>query len=375
MPKQKFQCKTCGAILIGEDARLEHCQIHHPGTPLTRLHLFFPIEYKEINGDEPELAIVVPQKPLKSRMDRHGNVTYISKKESNAASSFDCSKVIPINVLRCPRSSATDDLFEFAVKRVADINEGKPTLLDFQTAAQWSNICFGYPGLKTYEREQYMRRIKDKFRAYFKHSGHKYGFDFEQIVRDFPQYFKGGEGHKPSKKASLEALVAAVLTELNLSQQPKNRLKYKVQKIERVDAAKHLYQLHLELGDDDMPSFYEGITIKLKVGERFYDCQGIDYDIAEEILTVRANSNVFGGFGTIYLDTTFILKALIDKLNELKDVGFAPEQPGRKFIPDFTRNVSIVQTTGFMELPVVRNLDNFQRKAHEGAIVKDISFI
>lgn len=40
MEKQKFQCRTCGAILIGEHARREHCQTHHPGTHLDRLDVF-----------------------------------------------------------------------------------------------------------------------------------------------------------------------------------------------------------------------------------------------------------------------------------------------------------------------------------------------
>lgn len=375
MGKQKYQCKTCGAILIGGHARREHCQMHHPGTLFSRLDVYFPMEYREINGDEPAPAIDRPAKPAKPKVDKRGNVTYISQKESKAVSPFDCSRVIPINVLRRPKSSSAEDLFEFAVKRVAEIHNGQPSLLDPNTTAQWSNICFGYPGLQHNERQHYMLRIKEKFGAYIKRGGFKYSFDFEQIVRDFPQYFKGGEGHKPNKDVSIEALLAAVQTEINLSQQPNNRLKYKVKKIERIDVAKHLYQFHLDLGDDDMPSFYEGITIKLKVGDIFYDCDGIDYDVAEEILTVRANRTIFGGYGTIYLDTSFILKALSDKLSELKDRGFTAGQPGRKFIPDSTRNLSIVSDGPDACLPIVKRLDSFQIKAHNAAIEKDISFI
>lgn len=375
MGKQKYQCKTCGAILIGGHARREHCQMHHPGTLFSRLDVYFPMEYREINGDEPAPAIVRPTMPAKPKVDNRGNVTYIAQRESKAVSPFDCSRVIPINVLRRPKSSSAEDLFEFAVKRVAEIHNGQPSLLDPKTTDQWSNICFGYPGLRHNERQHYMLRIKEKFGAYIKRSGFKSSFDYEQIVRDFPQYFKGGEGHKPNKDVSIEALLAAVQTEINLSQQPNNRLKYKVKKIERIDVAKHLYQFHLDLGDDDMPSFYDGITIKLKVGDIFYDCEGIDYDVAEEIFTVRANRTIFGGYGTIYLDTTFILKALSDRLSELKDRSFTASQPGRKFIPDSTRNLSIVSDGPDACLPIVKRLDSFQIKAHNAAIEKDISFI
>lgn len=114
----------------------------------------------------------------------------------------------------------------------------------------------------------------------------------------------------------MTALIEAPQTEINLSQQPNNRLKYKVKKIERLDAARHLYQFHLDLGDDDMPSFY--------------DCEGIDYESTEEILMIRSQRTIFGEYGNIYLDTTFILKALIDKLSELMNNGFSADQPGRK---------------------------------------------
>lgn len=374
MEKQKFQCRTCGAILIGEHARREHCQTHHPGTHLDRLDVFFNMEYKVINGDEPT-SDVKPVKITKLKADKNGNVTYVAQNKAKNSSSFDCSRAIPINVPGWPRSSSTDDLFEYAVKRVAEIHMGKPSLLDSKTTAQWCNICFGYPGLKHDERQQYILRIKDKFGAYFKRGGFKYGFDFEQIVRDFPHYFKGGEGYTPKKNISLTALIEAVQTEINLSQQPNNRLKYKVKKIERLDAARHLYQFHLDLGDDDMPSFYEGISIKLKVGSNFYDCEGIDYESTEEILMIRSQRTIFGEYGNIYLDTTFILKALIDKLSGLMNNGFSADQPGRKFIPDNTANLSIVGDKIETYTPIVKRLDQFQIKAHNAAIEKDISFI
>lgn len=374
MGKLKFQCKTCGAILIGGRARREHCQTHHPGTPFGRLDVYFDMEYREINGDEPK-SEVRPTKIIKQKTDKNGNVSYISQKKTKPISSFDCSRAIPINVLRRPRSSNTDDLFEFAVKRVAEIHMCKPSLLDSNTTSQWSNICFGYPGLKHDERQQYILRIKDKFGAYFKRGGFKYAFDFEQIVRDFPYYFKGGEEYTPLQKISLQTLIAAVQTEINLSQQPNNRVKYKVKKIERLDTAKHLYQFFLDLGDDDMPSFYEGITIKLKVGDSFYDCEGIDYDSTEEILTIRSQRSIFGAYGTIYVDKTFILKALIDKLGVLMNNGFEADQPGRKFIPDNTAHLSRIQDNIDAYTPIVKRLDPFQFKAHNAAIEKDISFI
>lgn len=58
MGKQKFQCRTCGAILVGGRARREHCQTHHPSTAFGKLDVYFPMEYKEINDDEIASKIV-----------------------------------------------------------------------------------------------------------------------------------------------------------------------------------------------------------------------------------------------------------------------------------------------------------------------------
>lgn len=374
-----FQCKICGAVLKGMPARREHCQEHHPDTSRYGLDVYFPTEYKEISSNEETTRSdksVKSAKPQKTKSVKPEIITNAPKKEvDHIDTSFDCSKIIPIKVPRIPRSSSAEHLFEFAVKRVAELHKGKPSLLDTNTTAQWSNICFGYPGLKNHERQQYMLRIKDKFGAYFKRGGLKYSFDFGQILRDFPQYFKGGEGHKSTKNVSLDALIAAVRTEINLSQQPNNRLKYKVKKIERLDSAKYLYQLQLDLNDDDMPSFYDGISITLKVGDSFYNCEGIDYDSTVEILTIRSQRSILGRSGTIYLDTTFILKALSDKLSELRCKGFATKQPGSKFIPDNTRNLSTVQAVKDKYLPIVKNLDSFQQTAHNASIKNDISFI
>lgn len=376
MEKQKYQCRTCGAILIGDQARREHCQTHHPGTPFRRLDVYFPMEYRIINSHESALSPVNNYSELThKKIDKYGNVSYVTKKLSKSYSTFDCSKAIPKNILRRPSSSNTDDLFEFAVKRVAEIHMGKPTLLEYNTPVQWSNICFGYSGLQPYERQEYMQRIKGKYGAYFKRGGFKFGFDFEQIVRDFPHFFKGGESLKPIKNVSLDALIAAVQTEINLCQQPKNRLKYKVQKIEKIDAAKHLYQFYLDLEDDDMFSFYEGINITFLFKDVFYECEGIDYDITEDILTIRSQRTIFGNCGMIYLDTTFILKALIDKLQGLIDRGFSPSQPARKFIPENTHNVSVFHNIPDSYVPIVRYMDSYQREAHDSAIKKDISFI
>lgn len=381
MGKQKFKCLVCGAILVGGKARRAHCQTHHPGTPFGRLDVFFPIEYKEINKEtgseekKPEAPIVKLADPNKHKYDRQGNVSIKSGKDMRDVPTFDCSKAIPIDLLRRPASTNVDDLFEFAVKRVAQINMGKPSLLDFNTGLQWSNICFGYPGPRPSDRQEYMRLIKDKYGAYFKRGGYKYSFDFEQIVRDFPHFFKGGENQQPLNEVSLEALIAAVRTEINLSQQPKNRIKYKVGKIERVDATKHLYQFHLDLGDDEMPIFYEGINIKLKVGDTFLDCEGIDYEMNDEILTVRSQRPIFGTYGIIYVDATFILKALDDKLCGIIAKGLSPLQPVSKFIPENTRSISIVPDAPTSYLPIVKHMDSFQREAHDAALMKDISFI
>lgn len=195
MEIRKFKCKACGAILTGENARREHCHTHHPSTALNRLDVYFRMEYREIIDDELDRSVIKKPIATTTRMiaqkGKQGNVTYRTSSIAEPESSFDCSRAIPINIPPRPRSSKDEDIFEFVVKRVASLHNGEPSLLDAKTSLQWPNICFNYPGLKTHERQSLMARIKDSFNPYFKGRGFKYSFDFEQIVRDFPHFFKG----------------------------------------------------------------------------------------------------------------------------------------------------------------------------------------
>lgn len=77
MGKQKFQCKVCGALIVGGHARREHCQIHHPAVPFGKLDIFFRMEYKEIsdetfdqlNAPTPVRTTKAPQfTPLKTQL-------------------------------------------------------------------------------------------------------------------------------------------------------------------------------------------------------------------------------------------------------------------------------------------------------------------
>lgn len=380
MGKQKFRCRQCGAILVGGHARREHCQIHHPGTPFGKLDIFFRGEYEEVNGDISELAEIPSTPKYTVKKDSRGNVTYTLKTTSNTSPKnepkIDCSRIVPRDIPYRPKSSRVEDLFEYAVKKIAEFSQGNSSFLEAKMSNQWMNICFGYPGIKTHERQDYIARVKDTYRAYFKRgAGSKYSFDFEQILRDFPEFFKGGESRTVTK-VSISTLIEDIKTEIYLTQSPQNRLKYRVDKIERIDPTKHLYQFHLDLGDDDMPSFYEGISIKLRISDsQFYDCEGIDYDMDEEVLIVRSSRSIFGSKGTIYLDTSFILKALRSKLELLLSSGFTGGQPGTKFIPDNTRFISPIPNAPSAYLPIIQNMDESQRRAHDAAIGKDITFI
>ncbi len=376
MKKQKFQCKICGTIINGEHARRKHCQIHHPGTSFERLDVF-SFEFKEIKADEPVKEVIhIPAPKMSVQKDKSGNVTYTTIRKTKPASTFDCSRAIPIDKATHPKSNKVEDLFEYAVKRVAEIHMGSPSLLDGKTLQEWANICFGRLNAKSYERSDYMALIKDTYRAYFKKTaGYKFRFDFEQIVRDFPHFFKGSESSPSKDNINIDGLISAVRTEISLSLQPKNRIKFKVKKIERIDSAKNLFQFYLDLGDDEIPSFYEGISIKFITEISTYECEGIDYDFDEDILTARCSRNIFGYKGLIYTDTTFILNAVIDNLQNIAENGWSPNQPGKKFIPNKTQSVLPIPCAPASYLPIVEQMDISQRRAHDAAVKNDICFI
>ncbi|MCC8117603.1 MAG: AAA domain-containing protein [Bacteroidales bacterium] len=280
-----------------------------------------------------------------------------------------------------PRTVQAEDLFEFAVKKAAryviDNIKSDPDC-EINSHNQWANICFGVcrEWIST-QKSDYMSLIKNTYKIYFKMGqGFKYRFDFETIYRDYPHFFKGNEDFK-AVPVSYSRVAEALKKEIQDSKKPINKVKYKVDQIELVDNKNHIYQFHLDLGDDEIPSFYDGIKVDFLQNDTFYNCEGIDYEYNEALLYVMCNRPIVSRApGRIYVDTSFILEATLDRIYQLIANGFEDKnQPGNKFIPDRTRDLREYSDLENDNREIVAKMDPSQKAAHNGAIRNDVSFI
>jgi hypothetical protein len=280
----------------------------------------------------------------------------------------------PVQVPYIPASAKAEDLFEYAVKHLAQICQDHEDIFEPKMHNQWYNYCFGNIKANSSTRSEYMSLIKSRFNVYFT-GKYKYTFDIEAIERDFPQFF-GGNRKKSANRES--EMVRAVKSELEFAQKPQNKEKYKVACIEREKKASHIYRITLDLKGDDEPHFYEGIKITLLVERQFFDCVGLDYDSTNAELSVSSEKELVCGqklYGQITLDTTFILEAVYEMSRRIETLDLH-SRPIRKFLKDNTSQLKAVSADAQRLLSLYgTKLDDSQKDAFLSSINNDITFI
>ena len=169
-------------------------------------------------------------------------------------------------------------------------------------------------------------------------------------------------------------MIAAVVTEINLSKQPKQREKYKVIKIREINASKKIYALELKVGDDMLISANES-NANLYVNDKWYNCECLDFNEEDSILYVTTTDKIRGSYGTIYFDATFILEALLERLKGIIYYGFDKTFPVYKFLYNNTQNIEHLPFRASDLEPITNGLDQSQRLAIKHVLKSDISFI
>lgn len=280
---------------------------------------------------------------------------------------------MPTGVPYKPKSSRAEDLFEYAVKTLAQKSQTRADIFEPKMHNQWHNYCFNYSGFSSDTRSEYMSIIKSTYSAYFL-GKLKYTFDIKAIERDFPQYFSDYDASNDDMLAEIER---AVKSELEFARKPQNKEKYKVASIER--SSNGIYRLTLNLRDDEEPHFYEGIKIKLVADERFFDCVGLDYDMAQAMLSVSSENPLPVGNhnnSRIFLDSSFILEAMCEMVGRLRGLG-NDARPINKFLNGRAENLREIADANIPLL--VRKygaeLDKSQQGAFAHTLGHDITFI
>jgi len=272
-----------------------------------------------------------------------------------------------------PKSYNPDDLFEYAVKHLAEHSQTHDDTFSPKIHNQWCNRCFGYPGITSGRRSEFMSSIKSEYGAYFL-GRLTYTFDIGAIERDFPQFFSD---YVEEDDDIISEVVKAVNSELDFARKPQNKEKYKVSSIVREDIENKIYNISLEINDDDEPHFYEGIKISLHVNGEYFSCKGLDYDIATATLSVSSDKELICGdnlYGQITLDTSFILEAVAERVKRMEYTDYSG-LPIDKFLEYTTDELSDIEVDENLISSFKENLDDSQKDAFDATMNHDITFI
>ena len=277
----------------------------------------------------------------------------------------------PIDVPYRPSGRDAESLFEYAIKNLADKSQRLKDLFEQKTHNQWSNICFPIREWRFDEKCEMMSKIHSHFSVYFK-GRNKYTFDIKTIERDFPQYFEGYEEEDP-----FEEMLNAVRSEYEFAKDPKNKEKYSVNHLQKESNTSDIYQITLNLKDDEEPRFYEGVKLRLQIGDTFYNCIGVDYDIATASLYASCDRTIYWSSNRknwIYMDSSFILEAVYDRMKQLLNNNLS-HRPVFKLLEDTVDVVERVFTNTPITPSMHKGLDPSQKDAFEASLRNNLTFI
>lgn len=283
----------------------------------------------------------------------------------------------PTSFPSLPKSSHPSDLFEFAVKRLAYHCQKYPDYLEPKTFKEWVGICFSKSDVQDALKKDYMSKIKQNNKPYFiEDKGRRFTWNVEEIEADFPQFFKA-TAESVQGLSPIQQMVRDLEVEAKLARNPKVANCCQFEDLNLRDRANKIYQLSLILKEDDVFDFYEGIKLKLKIDDYYYDAEGIEFEEEDEILFISTKEILPPkNSGFLWSDTSFILLALRDILEPLIASRWPNSYPLEKLFTketDHLVNYPIRRLAN--EIAKVLDLDDSQSTALIQSVGHDVSFI
>ena len=272
-----------------------------------------------------------------------------------------------------PASNSARDLFEYCVKKVIERNLFSQSKMH----NQWAGILFGYEKSSTAKIDM-MSKVKREYSTYFTRTA-KYEFDEEKIKRDFPYLFgiQEDEDEEYTTNCLVRDTIKALNKEIIEQNDPQNKESFKGSDLTlvRQHGKAYIYQVRLTMNDGQEPDIHEGIPFILKVYDIEVACEALDFDYISGVLFFTTNRHINpASYCKVYLDSTFILDALRQRLSDLKDKGVNEDLPFAKFFFDETDIINKVPHKP-VPLSYFERLDRSQKKAFLSAIDNDFSLI
>lgn len=277
-----------------------------------------------------------------------------------------------------PKSTSVDDLFEFCVHQAID----KHLLSTPHLHNQWANLLFGFEKSSDV-RVDYMSKIKQEYTTYFTAESRrspKYSFEEEKLKRDFPEMF-GIEDESDSEVETIndwiKGCIKAVNHEIMEEKDPHNIEIFRGGPIDLIQhkESNYIYRVKLDLEEGQEPHFRESDPFFLKVYDKKFNCEAIDYDFEQGKLSFTANRMIYSAkYCTIISDSSFIQEGLRDKLSEISRTEIDEDYPFTKFYFEDTNEPKKVYHKE-VSLKFKEGLDESQKEAFEAALDHDLTFI
>ena len=274
-----------------------------------------------------------------------------------------------------PDSKSSGDLFIYCVRKVKE----KQLFSQSYTHNQWSNILFGYEKNSSIRIDN-MSKVKSEYSIYFTRTL-KYSFNEEKIRRDFPWLFGIEDNDSYDGDYTSDALVRdtikVVKKEIVEQKDPNNIESFKGNDLSLVrrQNSSYVYQVELIVTEGQEPHFHDGIPFILRVYNKEFTCEAVDFDYESGRLFFTTNRFLNPApYCKILLDSTFILEGLEQRLKDISEEGINEDLPFAKFIFYETEDLARVEHNK-VPLEYKEELDDSQKAAFDAAIDKDITFI
>lgn len=244
---------------------------------------------------------------------------------------------------------------------------------EYLTHNQITNIVFG---IADDSNQFYVSKVLNHFPRYIKFENNhsqKYRFDIEKIYDEFP-HFQNPELLN-EKEDKISEMIEAIEHEIIASKQDRQKHTYKILSYKqlKVSNIKGIYELKLELEEDDYIKIYDGMPANIKISQYIYNVEIIEFDSKNSKLFIQAEYK-FGELFSKYtcfveIDAVWLLEAIKKRLqNFKKNANF----PINKLFSGIKNPFKIKFDNTKL---YTGKLDEFQMKAMVHALNNDITLI
>jgi len=232
----------------------------------------------------------------------------------------------------------TKQLLKYVIKMILyhDMQDGH------YTHNQFANKIFG----KADEVNMvYLNKVFEHYKRYVEYSADKksqFRFDVEKILKDHPDIIRDntksnnlalarGKIKELSSQQKVDEMIIAVEDEIVAAKEdlPNNIFYIKSHRQLKYGGMKGVFDLKLDIENDQLVKVYEGMPALLKVGDTEYELDILSYDQVKGVLTIDC---LYDGVDEILTDNScqviidpiWLLETLIDRLGEIRLVKGQP---------------------------------------------------